>query len=163
MAEHQRDSDEVLFGEYDDELEAPRHAEISAPRLRRRARGGDVRDREKVKQLIRDIPNFLKLFYRLVKDPRVPALDKALVAAAIGYVLMPMDLIPDFLPFIGQVDDLYLMALVLDRLLNSAGTEVVLDHWDGEVSSLEMAIAGLDKIGSYLPERVRNLLHKQAR
>jgi len=163
MAEHLRDSDDVLFEGHDDELGGRGYAEIPAPRLRRRARGGEARDRETVKQLIRDIPNFLKLFYRLARDPRVSRLDKALVVAAIGYVLMPMDLIPDLIPFFGQVDDIYLMALVLDRLLNHAGTEVLLDHWEGEISSLEMAIAGLDKIGSYLPERVRNLLHQRAR
>jgi uncharacterized membrane protein YkvA (DUF1232 family) len=45
---------------------------------------------------------------------------------------MPMDLIPDYIPFLGQIDDLYLLALALDRLLNNAGVDVLLEHWEGE-------------------------------
>ena len=67
-----------------------------------------------------------------------------LVAGAIAYIVTPMDFIPDFLPFIGQVDDLYLLALALDRLLNNAGIDVLLEHWDGDVGSLETAITALE-------------------
>jgi uncharacterized membrane protein YkvA (DUF1232 family) len=134
---------------------------IHAPRLRRRLRPAEGRDRETVKMLIRDIPSFLKLLYRLARDPRVSRLDKALVLGTVAYILVPLDFIPDLLPFLGQVDDIYLLALVLDRLLNNAGIDVLLDHWDGETASLEMAIAALDKAGSFLPERVRALLHQR--
>lgn len=130
---------------------------IQRPRLRRRNRG-DVRDRETLKQLVRDIPNFLKLLGRLARDPRVSKIDKAIVVATIGYILTPVDLIPDFIPFLGQIDDIYLLALALDRLLNNAGIDVLLDHWDGDVGSLETAIAALDKAGAFLPEQVRSLL-----
>lgn len=135
---------------------------IQRPRLRRRPRG-EVRDREGVKQLIRDIPNFLKLLGRLARDPRISKLDKAIVMATIGYVVMPLDFIPDFIPFLGQVDDIYLLALALDRLLNNAGIDLLLEHWDGDVGSLETAIAALDKAGSFLPEQVRSLLHQRVR
>lgn len=152
---------------YDEELELDRTRALPAeeprlqrPRLRRRGRaeGGD---RETVKQMIRDIPNFLKLLWRLYGDVRVSRLDKGIVIATIGYIVMPLDLIPDFLPFLGQVDDIYLLALALDRLLNNAGIDVLLDHWDGDVGSLETAIAGLDRAGSFLPETVRKLLQKR--
>lgn len=135
---------------------------IQRPRLRRRSRG-DARDRETVKQLVRDIPNFLKLLGRLARDPRVSRVDKAIVVATIGYILMPADLIPDFIPFLGQVDDIYLLALALDRLLNNAGIDVLLEHWEGDVGSLETAIAALDRAGSFLPEQVRALLRTALR
>ena len=131
---------------------------LSVPRLRRGSPDEDPSDRESVTALIRDIPNFVKLLGRLVTDPRVSKVDKGIVAATVAYMVWPMDLIPDFIPFLGQVDDLYLLALALDRLLNNAGTEVLLDHWDGDMASLETAIAALDKAGSFLPERVRTLL-----
>jgi uncharacterized membrane protein YkvA (DUF1232 family) len=135
---------------------------IQRPRLRRRARG-DGRDRETLKGLIRDIPNFIRLLGGLARDPRVSSVDKAIVVATIGYVLMPFDLIPDFLPFLGQIDDLYLLALALDRLLNNAGIDLLLEHWNGDVASLETAIAALDKAGSFLPEQIRSLLRQRVR
>lgn len=143
--------------------EAPEEdSPIPRPRLRRRIRGVSA-DRETVKGLIRAIPNFLRLLWRLYFDPRVSKLDKGIVLATIGYIVVPLDLIPDFLPFLGQVDDIYLLALALDRLLNNAGIDVLLDHWEGDVSSLETAIAALDKAGSFLPEQIRSVLHQKVR
>jgi uncharacterized membrane protein YkvA (DUF1232 family) len=136
----------------------PEERSLSAPRLRRGARTPDGTDRETVMALIRDIPNFAKLLGRLITDPRVSRVDKGILAATVAYLAWPMDLIPDFIPFLGQVDDLYLLALALDRLLNNAGVDVLLDHWDGDVGSLETAIAALDRAGSFLPDRVRSLL-----
>lgn len=135
---------------------------IQRPRLRRRTRPSGA-DKETLKSLMRAIPAFLKMLWRLYGDSRVSRLDKGLVLATIAYIVVPIDLIPDFLPFLGQVDDIYLLALALDRLLNNAGVDVLLDHWDGEVSTLETAIAALDKAGSFLPEQVRNLLHQKVR
>jgi uncharacterized membrane protein YkvA (DUF1232 family) len=135
---------------------------IQRPRLRRRARG-DVRDRETMVQLARDLPKFVKLLWGLYRDARVSVLDKGLVVATIAYILMPLDLVPDFLPLLGQIDDIYLLALALDRLLNNAGVDVLLEHWEGEVSSLEIAISALDKAGSFLPEGIRALLHQRVK
>lgn len=135
---------------------------IQRPRLRRRERG-EVRNKETMMHLVRDLPKFLKLLYGLYRDVRVSMLDKGLVLATIAYIVVPMDLVPDFIPFLGQVDDIYLLALALDRLLNNAGVDVLLEHWEGEVSSLEMAISALDKAGSFLPEQVRNLLHQRVK
>ena len=130
---------------------------IQKPRLRRRGRT-DLRDREAVMRLVKDIPAFLKLLGRLARDPRVSKVDKAIVLATIGYIVMPLDFIPDFWPFLGQIDDLYLLALALDRLLNNAGIDLLLEHWDGDVGSLETAITALDKAGSFLPSQVRALV-----
>lgn len=129
---------------------------LRRPKLRRRER--EEGDRESLKMLIRDIPSFLKLLWRLYRDGRVSALDKGIVLATIGYIVMPMDLIPDFIPFLGQVDDLYLLALALDRLLNRSGIDLLLEHWDGAPGSLELAVGALDRAGSFLPEQVRALL-----
>ena len=146
----------------------PERRRIQAPRLRRKPRGPEVRGgaephgaRDVVMAVIRDIPSFLKLLWRVAKDPRVSAVDKAIVVATVGYVIMPLDFIPDFIPFLGQVDDVYLVMLALDRLLTNAGMDVLLDHWDGEVDGLERAISGLEKAASFLPEPIRRLLHKR--
>jgi uncharacterized membrane protein YkvA (DUF1232 family) len=153
-----REPDDAADRTYDDvDFRVEESVPIQKPRLRRRG-GADVRDRAAVMRLVRDIPAFVRLLGRLARDPRVSKVDKAIVLATIGYIVMPMDFIPDFLPFIGQVDDLYLLALALDRLLNNAGIDLLLEHWDGDVGSLETAIAALDKAGSFLPTQVRALV-----
>ena len=129
---------------------------MQRPRLRRRSRTDG--DRETLKQLVRDLPAFAKLLVRLYRDPRVSRVDKGIVLATLAYMVMPYDFIPDWLPFLGQIDDIYLLALALDRLLNHAGIDLLLEHWDGDVRSLETAIAALDKAGSFLPVQLRSLL-----
>lgn len=144
--------------------DAPR---IAAPRLRRGGREGGGREggernglsRETLMGVVRNLPAFVKLLARLVRDPRVSKVDKAVVGAVLVYVVSPVDFIPDWVvPVAGQLDDAYLLALALSRLVNNAGVEVLMDHWDGEMSSLETVLGLLDRAGSVLPAPVRNLL-----
>lgn len=145
--------------EGEDDLVGPRR--IQAPRLRRGG-GGSAREREGVRQLVRDIPNFLKLLGRMARDPRVSAADKALMVAAIGYVFVPSDAIPDWIPVIGELDEVVVLALALSRLLNNAGVDVLLDHWEGDPATLETALAFLDRAASVLPAGVRAFLGKRS-
>jgi uncharacterized membrane protein YkvA (DUF1232 family) len=85
---------------------------------------------------VAELPRFLRLLWGLITDARVSAFDKLVVAGAIAYILMPMDLIPDFIPFLGEVDDVYLLVLALRRLMENAGRAVLLAHWTGEPSEL---------------------------
>jgi len=104
------------------------------------------------------LPNMVMLLGRLLKDARVPAAEKALFAAAIIYVISPLDFIPDIFPFIGQVDDIYVVALVLLRLLNRSDASVVRQHWSGggDIVSLADSIANLAP--RILPKRVSRVL-----
>ena len=74
------------------------------------------------------IPNLLLLSGRLMVDPRVPAKERLLVAGAIVYAFVPLDFIPDMLPFVGQVDDLYLIGLTLLRLMSVSDPRIVREH-----------------------------------
>lgn len=146
----------------DDEADAPR---LAAPRLRRggrdAGRGGGL-SRETLKGILRDIPSFIKLFGRLATDPRVSKVDKAIVAAVLVYLVSPVDLIPDWVvPVVGQLEDVYLLALALSRLVNNAGVEVLMEHWDGDMGSLEAALGALDRMGSVLPGPVQAILGKR--
>jgi uncharacterized membrane protein YkvA (DUF1232 family) len=131
------------------------------PRLRRRESGVQSGDRESLMRLVRDIPAFLRLLGRLYRDSRVSTVDKGLVLATIGYIVMPMDLIPDFIPFLGQIDDLFLLALALNRLLGNAGIDVLLDHWEGRPATLEVTLATLERAGALLPEQIREVLRRR--
>lgn len=114
--------------------------------------------RAAVAALILQIPHFLRLLFGLMRDGRVSSLDKALVIGAIVYVLTPIDMLPDFLGFLGMVDDLYLLALVFDRLIVRAGPELVHEHWGGDREALRFLVEGLEEIGSFVPTPVRRLI-----
>ena len=107
------------------------------------------------------LPNMVLLMGRLLKDARVPLAEKALFAGAIVYVISPIDLIPDFLPFIGQVDDIYVVALVLLRLLNRTDESVVRQHWSGggDIVALANSIANIAP--KFLPKRISRVLTSQ--
>jgi uncharacterized membrane protein YkvA (DUF1232 family) len=83
------------------------------------------------------MPNYLRLLGGLLFDGRVAVLDKALVGLAIAYIVSPLDLIPDVIPFLGQVDDVFLVVTALQRLVSQARLEVLLDHWRGDPADLD--------------------------
>lgn len=128
---------------------------VPGKRLRRRERS-ELKSR--MRGFLMFLPNMVMLLGRLLRDSRVPAAEKALFLAAIVYVISPMDLIPDVFPFIGQVDDLYVVALTLLRLLNRTDDVVVRQHWSGggDIVALAETIAGLAP--KLLPGRVARVL-----
>lgn len=135
----------------------------AGPRPSRRPRGPTRRkvdrDGASLMSMVRDVPAFLKLLGRLARDPRVSKVDKALVAATVVYLVSPVDLIPDWVvPMVGQIEDLALLALALSRLVNNAGMDVLLDHWDGDPGSLEAALDALHNATALLPGPLRAVL-----
>lgn len=109
---------------------------------------------------VAELPRFLRLLWGLIGDARVAMVDKLLVAGAIAYIVMPLDLIPDFIPFLGEVDDVYLLVLALRRLMENAGRSVLLAHWTGEPAELkELNLRkALMAAAFFLPRRVRRRL-----
>jgi len=104
------------------------------------------------------LPNMVMLLARLLKDARVPAAEKAVFLAAIVYVISPLDFIPDVFPFIGQVDDIYVVALTLLRLINRTDESIVRQHWagGGDIVSLADSIANIAP--KILPKRITRVL-----
>jgi uncharacterized membrane protein YkvA (DUF1232 family) len=109
---------------------------------------------------MKELPNFLRLIGGLLADPRVSTTDKLLVGGAIGYVLLPIDFVPDFIPFIGEIDDVFLLVLALQRLIGNASRAVVLEHWMGDPRQLRSL--DLERVlvaaAFFLPRRVRRRL-----
>jgi uncharacterized membrane protein YkvA (DUF1232 family) len=120
---------------------------------------GQMKDR--MKNMLMFLPNMVKLLGKLLTDSRVPVGDKALFAGAVLYVIMPLDFIPDFLPFIGQVDDAYLVALTLLRLINRADEKIIREHWQGggDIVSLADSIAKIAPM--LLPKSVLRVLSSE--
>lgn len=104
------------------------------------------------------VPNLLALCARLLKDGRVPVTEKALVAGAIFYALMPLDLLPDFIPFLGQVDDIYLIALTVLRLLNRTDEAVLRENWRGQLDIVTLAQSVAAFAPRLLPQRISRVL-----
>lgn len=113
-----------------------------------------------VMSTIQQLPNYLRLLVGLLRDKRVSSTDKLLVAGAVAYILLPLDFIPDFIPFIGEVDDVFLLVTALQRLIVNAGHRTVLDHWMGDAADL--AELNLKKVltaaAFFLPRRLRRRL-----
>jgi uncharacterized membrane protein YkvA (DUF1232 family) len=114
---------------------------------------------------IRQLPSYLRLLGGLLVDRRVSLIDKALVAGAIAYIVSPLDLIPDFIPFLGQVDDVFLLMASLERLVANAGADVVYDHWRGDPDEIEaLDLKGvLGAATLFLPGGVRTKLVRLVR
>ncbi|TMK79677.1 MAG: DUF1232 domain-containing protein [Actinobacteria bacterium] len=83
------------------------------------------------------VPNLARLFKDLIRDPRVPRGSKVLLVIAAAWVASPIDLIPEFIPVLGPLDDAVVAALVLRHVLRRAGREVVVEHWRGDPATLE--------------------------
>src|SRR5687768_6863479 len=77
------------------------------------------------------IPDCLVMFRALVRDPRLPGRRRLLLAGLIAYLAMPFDLVPDFIPVAGQLDDAIIVALVLRSVLRASGPRLVREHWRG--------------------------------
>jgi uncharacterized membrane protein YkvA (DUF1232 family) len=112
----------------------------------------------RLKNLLLFIPNMLLLCGRLLTDSRVSAPDRALVAGAIVYAIIPFDLIPDMIPFVGQVDDAYLIALTLLRLMERTDPKVVREHWRGGGDVVELVGGAALIAAKFLPRRIRRVL-----
>lgn len=116
----------------------------------------------RILQLLAAIPRFLLLLLRLVADSRVSGADKALLGGAILYALSPLDLLPDFIPVLGQLDDLYLIALAIDRLIRHTDLEIVRSHWDGPDYILDSLRGSLGRVARFLPTGVQRELDRKA-
>lgn len=101
--------------------------------------------REQARALAGFVPDCVVLFKRLLSDRRVPLRRRLAVLLLIGYLAMPLDLVPDFVPVAGQLDDAILVALVLRWVLKGGEDDLVQEHWPGPPSSLAVVrkLAGI--------------------
>ena len=86
------------------------------------------------------IPDCLLLVRGLLRDGRVRRRHKVLLVFLLAYLALPFDLVPDFIPVAGQLDDVLLVGWVLRRLVRGAGPEIVREHWRGPEQSLRLIL-----------------------
>ena len=116
---------------------------------------------DRVKHGLKSIPKFGKLLIAVARDPRVPRKNKMFFWAIAIYLLVPFDLIPDWLPGIGQLDDLVLIALALDTLVNRIPEEIVREHWEGDDDVLETIRSILATVTNFVPESIKRKMFSE--
>ena len=96
--------------------------------------------RSAARELVSLLPNLLGLFKGVLRDPRVSKGSKLWIGIAIAWCASPIDLIPEFIPVVGPLDDVIVAALVLRHVLKRAGHEVVESHWRGDPDTLRLLL-----------------------
>jgi uncharacterized membrane protein YkvA (DUF1232 family) len=108
-----------------------------------------------VKALLRALPDIARLIARLVGDPVLPRGAKIALAAAAIYLVSPFDLIPDFIPFVGYLDDALLAAVLVDGIVNYVDRGLVLKYWPGSPESLDRVARVARLLAAWVPRRIK--------
>jgi uncharacterized membrane protein YkvA (DUF1232 family) len=98
-----------------------------------------------MRDALRLLPDVLRVLRRLAADPSVSRRARVKLYLLLGYLILPLDLVPDFLPLIGYADDVIIIALVLRSVVRSAGPDALRRHWPGTPAGLAVVerLAGL--------------------
>jgi len=108
-----------------------------------------------VKDLLLLLPRLARMIASLLADGQVPTAAKVALAAVAVYLASPVDLIPDFIPFLGYLDDALLVAVVVDGLLNYLDRSLLLKYWPGGVASLDATAAVARRLARWVPARLK--------
>ena len=122
------------------------------------ARNSKLELKSRMKNLLMFFPNMVALTARMMVDSRVPRTERALFAAALIYAIIPFDFIPDMIPFVGQIDDLFLIALTLLRLIDRTDDIIVREHWRGGGDIVALAESAATIAPLLMPRRISRIL-----
>jgi uncharacterized membrane protein YkvA (DUF1232 family) len=108
-----------------------------------------------VKDLLLALPRLGRMLISLAADREVPTAAKVVLAALAVYLVSPIDLIPDFIPWLGYLDDVILAAVVVDGVLNFVDRPLLLRYWPGSPASLERTAAVARRLARWVPSRIK--------
>jgi uncharacterized membrane protein YkvA (DUF1232 family) len=114
--------------------------------------------KQRMKNLLLFLPNLVILCARLMVDSRVPRTERALFAGALIYAIIPFDFIPDMIPFVGQIDDLFLISMTVLRLIDRTDDLVVREHWRGGGDIVVLAESAATVAPLLIPRRISRVL-----
>lgn len=122
---------------------------------------------EWLKEYALALPRVALLVPRLLGDDRVSLRTKATLTGFGFYLISPWDLIPDFIPVLGQLDDLTVLLLLFDGVLNHVDDDILLDHWTGDVATLRQLQSVAWITAFWIPARFKRFffanLNREAR
>jgi uncharacterized membrane protein YkvA (DUF1232 family) len=108
-----------------------------------------------MRALLRALPDLARTIARLAADPVLPKAAKVALAAAVLYLVSPVDLIPDFIPVLGTLDDLLVAAILVDGILNYVDRGLVLKYWPGSAESLERVARAARVLAAWVPRQLK--------
>lgn len=116
-----------------------------------------------MKRLLVLLPRLARMLASLLRDSDVPTPAKIVLAAMAVYLASPFDLIPDFIPFLGVLDDVLVVALVVDGLLNHLDRRLIERYWPGDAASLDAVAAVARRLAAWVPARIKDRVFGGAR
>jgi uncharacterized membrane protein YkvA (DUF1232 family) len=108
-----------------------------------------------VRALLRALPDIVRTIGGLALDPVLPKAAKIALGAAVLYLVSPVDLIPDFVPVLGYLDDVFVAAILIDGMLNFVDRGLVLKYWPGSPESLERIARSARVLAVWVPRRLK--------
>ena len=111
--------------------------------------------RVRVRDLVVFLPRLARMIAGLLADRTVPKAAKIALAAVAVYLASPVDLIPDFIPVLGYLDDVLLVAVVVDGLLNYIDRSLLLKYWPGDIETLDAVAAVAHRVARWVPSRLK--------
>ncbi|MGH7305425.1 MAG: YkvA family protein [Candidatus Rokuibacteriota bacterium] len=108
-----------------------------------------------MRALLRALPDIIRTIGSLAIDPVLPRAAKIALAASLVYLVSPIDLIPDFIPVLGHLDDVFVAAILVDGMLNFVNRGLVLKYWPGRPESLERIARAARLLAAWVPRRLK--------
>ena len=115
-----------------------------------------------LKETLLAVPRIALLVPKLLADERVPRRTKVALGGLAVYLVSPWDIIPDFIPGLGQLDDAVILLLFVDGVLNQVDDAVLLAHWTGEVDTLRRVQSFSHTVSRWTPNKIKTYLFGQA-
>jgi uncharacterized membrane protein YkvA (DUF1232 family) len=108
-----------------------------------------------LKEAMRLLPDLIRLVKRLAADPDTPRGVRIRLALLLLYLALPIDLIPDFIPVVGYLDDLIVAAILVDGILSFVDRGVILKYWPGSPELLERVARSARVLAAWVPKRLK--------
>ena len=105
--------------------------------------------------LLRALPAIIRTISGLAVDPVLPKAAKIALAAAVLYLVSPVDVVPDFIPVLGYLDDLFIAAIIVDGMLNFVDRGLVLKYWPASPELLERVARAARILAVWVPRRLK--------
>jgi len=112
-----------------------------------------------IRETLLAIPRIIILIPKLLGDRRVPFRVRTALFGLGIYLLSPFDIIPDFIPGIGHIDDAIVLLLLMDGILNQIDEKILLEHWTGRPATLMRLRDAASVAASFAPKKFRMLLY----